>query len=69
MPTNESPNQALLKNPELVEGAFRPVERAQGPEFIEGQRIVAMFPPQPAVTASGFWARCIRAGGAPGRQV
>ena len=31
-------NYALLKNPELVEGPFRPAERDQGPEFIEGQR-------------------------------
>ncbi len=40
-----TPNQTLLKNPEPVEGPFRPTERDQGPEFIEGRSRLAHHQP------------------------
>ena len=45
MLTTNTPNQALLKNPELVEGPFRPAKRDRGPEFIEGRRTGRELPP------------------------
>ncbi len=42
----ETPAQALLKNPELVEGPFRPAGRGQGPECTEGQRTGRKLAPE-----------------------